>query len=206
MSDRVTRLVLVSTILLVSGCATSRPPAAAPAAPAAPDNEELLELYQQDQADRKAGAIDGKAVVERDAQREKRVRELLDAGEVKTGGDYHHAALVFQHAGGVEGIQLAHELAMIGASLGDRSCRWLAAASYDRLMVRLGQKQRFATQYGRKGEEPFHLDPVDTDERCVTDSMRAALDCPTLARAKEREAQMQSMFPPSKPAASSKPD
>ncbi|MBI5762581.1 MAG: hypothetical protein HZA51_03550 [Planctomycetes bacterium] len=152
--------------------------------PASPDSSDLLMLYEQDQADRTGNPIDGVTMYQRDAQRRVSVRKLLDEGAVRTGGDYYHAALVFQHADDIEGIQLAHELAMIAAVSGVRQARWLAAASYDRLMMDLGRYQRFGTQYQATNGEMMHLVPID--EPGVTDAMRAALDCPTLKEVQRR--------------------
>lgn len=150
-----------------------------PAASSAPvDNDELLTLYKLDQIDRQTKPIDGDAVSQRDAQRQFRVRELLDSGKVQTSADFYHAALVFQHSDGIEGIELAHELAMISMALGSREARWLAAASYDRLLTRLGRGQRFGTQYISTGkDDPMHFAPVEPG---VTDGMRAAMNCPAL--------------------------
>ena len=150
------------------------------------DNAELAELHKQDQADRSGDFkdIDWAVVGPRDEARQRRVRELLDADAVHTANDYYHAAMVYQHANGAEGVQLAHELAMIAAVLGNKDAPWLTAASYDRFLVRLGRPQRFGTQYSAKTGEPFRLDPIEPG---VTDGMRAALGCPSLQEAKDRE-------------------
>jgi len=150
------------------------------------DNAELAALYEQDQADRETEPIDWTVVSPRDDARQQRVRELLDADAVHTANDYSHAAMVYQHASGPEGYELAHELAMISIALGNRDAPWLAAASYDRLLVSLGRGQRFGTQYGAKNGEPIRMQPVDAG---VTDAMRAAMGCPSLLEAKEREKQ-----------------
>ena len=152
--------------------------------PALSDSADLLMLYQEDQADRTGNPIDGVTMYQRDVERRASVRKLLDRGAVQTAGDYYHAALVFQHADDIEGIQLAHELAMIAAVLGNREARWLAAASYDRLMMDLGRYQRFGTQFQATNGEMMHLVPID--QPGVTDAMRAALDCPTLNEAQGR--------------------
>jgi hypothetical protein len=47
------------------------------------------------------------AITKRDAQREAAVRILLDRGELKTGRDYHFAALIFQHSSSLEDLRLA---------------------------------------------------------------------------------------------------
>ncbi len=175
-------LVLLGSIAL-TGCVANRGPHSVADSPAPVSNSvELAEIYKADQADRQ-GVIDWHAVSQRDEAREKRVREILASGGIQTPGDYYHAAMVFQHSSEGDGMHLAHELAMIGASLGDRKCRWLAAASYDRLLNRLGHQQRFGTQYlGTNG--PPTLGPVHPG---ITDSMRAALNVPTLEQAKARE-------------------
>ena len=56
------------------------------------------------------------------------------------------------------------------------------------MLVNLGRSQRFGTQYQGINGEPMHLVTVEPG---VTDAMRAALDCPTLQQAREREAQFQ---------------
>lgn len=176
-------LVVLLTALPLAGCSSSGQAPQTTVAPATASNSgELAAIFKADQADRQ-GIIDWHAVSERDEAREKRVREILASGGIQTPGDYYHAAMVFQHSTDGDGMHLAHELAMIGASLGDRKCRWLAAASYDRLLNRLGQQQRFGTQYlGTNG--PPTLGPVLPG---VPDSMRAALNVPTLEQAKARE-------------------
>ena len=73
---------------------------------------------------------------------------------------------------------------------GGESSRWLMAASYDRLLNRLKEPQRFGTQYLSQNGEPVSLGEVRPG---VTDSMRAALHVPTLAEAKAREAAMRAM-------------
>ena len=63
------------------------------------DNQELAEIYKTDQSDRRVDKIDWKVVSKRDSIRRVRVYELLEANEVQTAGDYHHAAMIFQHGG-----------------------------------------------------------------------------------------------------------
>ncbi|MCA0359436.1 MAG: hypothetical protein LCH41_00090 [Armatimonadetes bacterium] len=160
------------------------------------DNARLAEIYKQDQADRQGPIenLDWEKVSARDQQRQDELKAMLARGEVVTGQDYFHAAMVFQHSMDKQGYKLAHELAWIGASMGNRSAKWLSAASWDRLLVSLGENQRFGTQYRQKdpaNHKPgdkmvFELTPVDDDG--ATDGMRKALDCPTLEEAKRRAA------------------
>jgi hypothetical protein len=60
------------------------------------DNEELVEIYKEDQADRQTQPIDWTVVSKRDSLREVRIYELLDSNKVRTSLDYHNAAMIFQ--------------------------------------------------------------------------------------------------------------
>ncbi len=156
------------------------------------DHSELARLFQEDQADRtsKDGKpIDWKAVDVRDKAREKRVKELYANNQLNTGRDYYHVAMVLQHASAPEDYLLAHELCIVAISKGDERAKWLAAASEDRFLMQIGRPQRFATQFRSVGNSPMRL--YET-EQGVTDELRRALDVPTLAQAKEREARMNS--------------
>jgi len=156
------------------------------------DNPELLRLYQEDQADRapKDGKpIDWNVVDPRDKMREKRVKELYANNQLHTGADFYHGAMVLQHASKPEDYLLAHELCVVAISKGDERAKWLAAASEDRFLMGINRPQRFATQFRSVGSSPMRL--YQTDDG-VTDELRRALNVPTLAQAKEREARMNS--------------
>lgn len=156
------------------------------------DNEELARLYREDQSDRtsKDGKpIDWNAVDARDKTREKRVKELYAGNQLRTGADYYHVAMVLQHASTPEDYLLAHELCVVAISKGDERAKWLAAASEDRFLMVIDRPQRFATQFRSVGNSPMGL--YQTDQG-VTDELRRALNVPTLAQAKEREARMNS--------------
>ena len=156
------------------------------------DNPELARLYQEDQADRasKDGKpIDWKTVDPRDKARERRVKELYANNQLRTGADYYHVAMVLQHASTPEDYLLAHELCVVAISKGDERAKWLAAASEDRFLMQIGRPQRFATQFRSVGNTPMRLYETDSG---VTDELRGALNVPTLAQAREREARMNS--------------
>ncbi len=188
-------------IQFLAGCASSPPPAQrggdGPDAMRAPsvsrDNPELAAIYAADQADRTPGTApsDWELVEKNDQSRQARVRAMLDAGEVATARDYFHAGMVYQHATGADGVQLAHELAMISACMGEKDARWLAAASYDRMLMDLDRPQRFGTQYRSDDKGVTRLYQVSEG---VTDQMRAKLNTPPLQKAKDRELEMQKMM------------
>lgn len=155
--------------------------ATSPAAELA-DNAELQKIYDADQKDREApvGGIDWKVVGPRDLERRNRVRELLGRGAITTGKDFERAALVYQHGDSADEILFAHVLAVTALGKGNPQARWLAAATLDRYLHRIGQPQVFGTQFTNKnvGElagwtmEPYNRDllmPSLIEANCVPD-------------------------------------
>jgi hypothetical protein len=158
-------------------------------------SEELTKLYAEDQRDREfhaAQSTDWEAIGIRDEQREQRVKQLLAAGPLGSGTDYYHAAMVLQHATSPDDYLLAHDLCVIAISKGESNAKWLAAASMDRFLNRIGRPQRFGTQYqSTRSSSPPMLVAVAPN---VPDVLRQELDVPTLEDAKKKEAQMINSF------------
>jgi len=170
--------------------------AEAPAAAAPDDNEELRRLFNEDQADRQP-AYEGKTIdllvmSRRDDEREKRVKELYAADQLRTGADYYHAGMVLQHALTPDDYLLCHDLCVVAIAKGEPRAKWLAAASLYRFLVSVGRPQRFGTQYGtaRPGF-PIRMSPVDPT---VTDRLRGEFGVAPLAELKQREAKMDTLF------------
>jgi hypothetical protein len=70
-----------------------------PPTPEQVNNPELVKLYEEDQADRRPDAdqaIDPTALIPRNRKCQARVKVLYEAGELRTGKDYHRAAMVLQ--------------------------------------------------------------------------------------------------------------
>jgi hypothetical protein len=126
----------------------------------------MRQLFVQDQRDRGValnedgkGMLKGEAakalreqlmginVNQRDAARHKQVRELLATGDLKTAQDFRDASFIFQHSDQPDDYLLAHLLAVNAIALGDTSARWIAAATMDRYLQAIGQKQVFGTQF-----------------------------------------------------------
>lgn len=147
-----------------------------------PENQELAEMYRQDQAARLDLPIDWPKVSRDDEARRNRVRELLLAGELGHASDFHRAAFIFQHGHRPEDFLLAHILAMNAMALGDRQASWIAAASLDRYLQAVGQPQVLGTQY-RQIEGAWTQEPLQ--ESLVPDALRQALGVKT--RAEQRE-------------------
>ena len=154
-------------------------------------NEDLRNLYLEDQADRSADMAPQELAM-RDTARRARVEELVDEGVVQGADDHYHAAVIVQRGGTPEHSWRAHVLARAAADLGVHGApqwyqaRGLAAAAYDRWLVQQGKPQRYGTQYqAREGRwELYQVDPS------ITDDDRAAWGVPPLhesiARAHER--------------------
>ena len=154
------------------------------------DNSELARLYQEDQADRApvdAGSIDWGSVTKRDRARLLRVKELYKQNLLRTGVDYYNAAMILQHGDTAEDYLLAHELCVVAISKGETRGKWLAAASEDRFLTKIGRSQRFGTQYEAQAGGPYRLLTVEAG---VSDDLRRALDVPSLAEARSREVEL----------------
>jgi hypothetical protein len=190
------RMLVAAIVLIVAWEVGLRPlrsrPIEAQSAPSAEkENEELLRMHHEDQADREpkdGRSIDWSVVGPRDKKRLGRVREIYEGGQLRTGPDYYHAAMILQHSGEASDYLLAHELCVVAIGKGERRARWLAAASEDRFLTTIGRPQRFGTQYRATGPNaPYRLEKVEAG---VTDGLRRDFNAPTLDEAKAREAEM----------------
>jgi len=197
MTTKITNILLVLNLLFLGGILIRQSvplqsfARQSSAQTATRDDEELLRLYQEDQSDRKPPAgksIEWSVVAPRDHARLARVKELYSQNKLQTGGDYYHAAMVLQHAEAPEDYLLGHELCVVAISKGNSEAKWLAAASEDRFLMNIDRPQRFGTQFRTEGANtPFKLYKMDSG---VTDELRRALNVPSLAEAKAREAKM----------------
>jgi len=166
--------------------------APAGASGAGENNKELESMYEADQSERKVWPSSQDAINvmnERDGKRRAAVMQMLSSGALKTAGDYFHAAMIMQHGDEPSDFMLAHELAVVAGFKGHSNGRWLAAASWDRLLQRLGRSQRFGTQYRRSGKDPWTMEPLDTG---LPDSLRAEYGVPTLEESRKRLEKMNS--------------
>jgi hypothetical protein len=86
-------------------------------------------------------------ITKHDEERRKQVKALLADGKATTAQDFRDAAFIFQHGQTSDDYLLAHVLATEAIVLGDTSAKWIAAATLDRYLQTVGQKQIFGTQY-----------------------------------------------------------
>jgi hypothetical protein len=153
-------------------------PAARAAVAGRADHAELQRLRDLDQMIRQPpiDAAKQRRMREEDPPRRARVLALIEQRAPATGRDFHNAALVLQHGGRPDDYRLAHELSLAAIALGDTSATWLVSRTYDRWLLSLGHRQRFATQYGgARGD----LRPIDTT--ATNDRMRTLLGSRPLA-------------------------
>lgn len=147
----------------------------------------LKKLYEEDIKDRKSRDWD-KATKEeldwldkRDKNRKHQVIALYKKKEIKSGLDYHHAALILQHGETPDDFKLANKFAEKAVASGDDSARWLYAATLDRWLLSEGKPQKFGTQVkmNKKGKWELGL-PIDPN---VTDEQRVRFNVPPLKEA-----------------------
>lgn len=145
-----------------------------------PDSAAMTALFDADQADRAAGpAIDWAIVWPRDRQRRAAAQALVDAEALHSGDDYYHAAFVFQHGEEPGDFLRAHALAVIAAARGRADATWIAGATLDRYLQRIGRPQVYGTQFltppgGSTTQEPY-------DRTALSDGLRRASGVPSLA-------------------------
>ena len=151
---------------------------------------EVTQICADDQAVRqkdwsKLSSKEMKEISVSDHKRKQQIIDLLKKGRVVTAEDFDHASLVLQHGSNWNDYALAHELSICSLLLGRKEAAWLSAATYDRMSLSAGYRQRFGTQYSSDGNGPFKLDTYDTNG--IGDEIRKALHCPTLDQAKNRK-------------------
>lgn len=145
-----------------------------------PDNADVARLFSDDQAIRQKGyKIDWSVARIEDAKRRDTVQKLLDEGKLRSGTDFYHAAFIFQHGQEANDFLKAHALAVVAAARGRRDAAWIAAATLDRYLQNVGQKQIYGTQYRLPSNEPVTQEPYD--RTLLSDALRRASAVPDLA-------------------------
>lgn len=137
------------------------------------DNAKLTAMFNTDQAAREGDRIDWVKLSKEDEQRRQDLHRMLDTGEVRSGNDFFHAAMIFQHGQNPDDYLLAHVLAMDAVAQGNKQARWLSAATLDRYLLSIWQPQIFGTQF-HGGVNPSPMTHDKVNQEIVSDSMRAA--------------------------------
>lgn len=156
--------------------------------PIEPANAELKALFHADQSARAGGPdVDWSIVSGQDRERRHQTRAILDAGGVRTGTDFFHAAFIFQHGDTSDDYLLAHALAVTAVSKGRADAALIAAATLDRYLQNIERPQIYGTQF----QIPYDGGPVtqgDYDRALIPDSARLAVGVPDLAGQDEQRA------------------
>lgn len=150
---------------------------------------EMTAIFEADQNDRKAEKIDWSQVSAADERRRTRTQELLDSDALQSGEDFYHAAFVFQHGDLADDILKAHVLATIAVARGKPAAVWIASATLDRYLHRIGKPQVLGTQYKLSQGEPVTQEPYN--KTLVSDSVRKALHVPGLAEQEQQRLRLQ---------------
>ena len=161
-------LFFLGSAAILSGQQAPQPGKIKPVSEPIPEPIPLIrQLFVQDQRDRGVPlANDGNSTLEgaaakalldqlknvnmyeRDVARRKQTHILIENGELKTARDFRDAAFIFQHGDSAADYLLAHLLAVESiAKKDDPVSRWIAAATLDRYLQSIGQKQVFGTQF-----------------------------------------------------------
>ncbi len=114
----------------------------------------------------------------RDLARRQRLESLAADGALVSGDDHYHAAYLLQHGTLPEEFRRAHDFAGEAMRRGSVPARWLFAATLDRWLVSIGERQQYGTQYVRLGTHGFALYTVDPQ---ISDTERSQYDVPPLA-------------------------
>lgn len=158
-----------------------------------PTNAELAGMFNADQADRAPGpgGIDWVKMASRDKSRRARTKVLFDAGALASGEDYFHAAFIFQHGDDPSSYLLAHVLATTAVARGRRDAAWIAAATLDRYLQAIGQKQVYGTQYKTPHDGPTTQEPYD--RTLISDDLRKVVGVGSQAEQEKRRADLEAL-------------
>lgn len=145
-----------------------------------PDSPEVKALFDADQAIRQSPQdVDWEVVAKEDALRRAATQKLLDAGKLRSAEDFYRAAFIFQHGNTSNDYLKAHSLAVISATKGNRAASWIAAATLDRYLMEIGQKQIYGTQSIGSPEHVWTQEPYD--RTLISDALRRATGVPSQA-------------------------
>lgn len=199
----IARTILLGSAIAFQADPTSAQPVTATQQPRIADHAEMAAMFEADQAIRRRLSTEGfqqsiiKEMIEGDARHYTRTKELVRSDALKTGNDFYNAAFIFQHGSIPADYLLAHTLAVAAAARGHAKASWIAAATLDRYLQSIDQKQIYGTQFSTKSGEPTTQEPYD--RVLIPDSLRTTLGVPVQAEQEKRRAGI------AKPPATAKP-
>ena len=125
-------------------------------------SQELQDIVKADQDDRKTMPLPPEVII-RDQKRRMRVGEIFGEGCIKSAADFSASALVYQHGNVPEHFYQTFLWSKRAVELGDTSQKRMMGLGIDRYLVNIGQKQLFASQAYKLGEQGacWCLQPVE---------------------------------------------
>jgi hypothetical protein len=146
-------------------------------------NEELKNLFIEDQNDRKAKNLTAEQIRLNDEKRSGRLREMIDGGMIQSGRDFYYAAFLLQHGKFPADYLKAHSFAVMSLARNEPDAAWIAAASLDRYLMSIGQPQIYGTQTMAANDGGVTMEPYD--RAVISDQLRAASNVPPLKEQEE---------------------
>lgn len=147
------------------------------------DNVELIEIFNNDQADR-TQHVDWNIVQKNDSLREARVYELLASNKVRTSLDYNNAALIFHHGEDSVAYGMALKLMRKSIELDSTRNKWFLAVITDRYLLSINKPQVYGTQYKRLEDGTVLREEMDSTK--ITDAERIEFGVETLTEQREK--------------------
>ncbi|QBM74592.1 hypothetical protein E2E30_01630 [Sphingomonas sp. AAP5] len=147
----------------------------------------MTALFDADQKARDTPATnDWKVLWPADRAQRARTQMRLDTGGLHSGDDFYHAAYLFQHGETPADFLKAHTLAVVATARGKPEAVWIAAATLDRYLQRIGQPQIYGTQFQRAPGNAWTQEPYQRE--LLSDALRQATNVPPLVdQAKQLE-------------------
>ncbi len=142
-------------------------------------------------------------MAQRDRERRQQTMQLLKGGRLHSADDYFYAGMVMQHGDKPDDFLMAHVLAAASLRLGREKSAWLAAASLDRYLMKIGQAQIFGSQFNNvQSADPSQWTNQPYNDKLVCDDLRKIYYQPTFEETEKRLQLLKS----NKPLGPSSPD
>jgi hypothetical protein len=145
-------------------------------------NRDIKKIFIEDQDDRRNMKFDRKnlqLLKRKDQKRKERLSKLLKSGARFIPKDFYMVAMIYQHGSTLSDYKKAVHFSHQSMKLGFEKAKWLYAAAQDRLLMKQGRKQKYGTQYQKRGNIWF-LYPVS---KSIGDKEREKYNVPTLKKA-----------------------
>lgn len=101
--------------------------------------------------------------------------------------------MVFQHGDQAEDCLKAHALAIVAITRGKPNADWIAAATLDRYLQRIGQPQIYGTQFLHPTGQGWTQEPYRQD--LLPDPIREASGVPPLAAQQKQRVEWERQLP-----------